>query len=563
MRDEAPTSDSSSLDSPVTAMDIPSGRSGADESAYGLQIASPKSKRLVDLGRVFGDGSPTPAELPLVRPARAVLFEATPKLDLEPLDADQRPLSEGRNDSGVDLSQPTSPAEMAEVVGAASKLPAPAREHLAPLVFKKISLQSADGGASEVLWLPTSPPQSPLPATTPPLRSALKSPSPSRASSRSASPSPKMVHFSPTHQIRHFFLSDPPVDCAEPSSVRYSLRSMIPVQFNNPPIRLDSVRLPDDHAPRLEGKILVRNLAFDKRVFVRYTSDRWDTYDEAAATYVSGDGNVDVFRFDIDLTGSIHNDKITTEYQMAVQGVIGTSTYWDNNAGRNYDMAVTRHLVQEERKTDPPLLELGPAVHAEGEADLECADSEDSKSNAAAFHNAETRIPTRSALNEEEDLDSDADEDGGRSFQMAFRQRGRQGSILPPRTKRVVLTQPPPVLPPTNPFFAPTAPAERVSASNENPPMTLVVSPPIDAAMLVPRTASPITPPSAGGPPTATLASINLGGSSSAFFGGMPAEHYARMFGTPPTPLSELDHGPGRSSPQNRPQFSTMSSVVY
>jgi hypothetical protein len=353
---------------------------------------------------------------------------------------------------------------------------------------------------------------------------------------------------------------------------------MIPVQFSNPPLRLDSVRLPDDHVPKLEGKVLVRNLSFDKRIYVRYTSDRWDTYDEAAATYVSGDGNMDVFRFEVDLTGSLHNDKVSTDYQVAVQGIIGTSTYWDNNQGRNYDLTVTRRVAEEEEKRDLPVLELGPAHH-EGEASPG-SDEDEERMAKAVFHAAQTHRPPPLSHDDEEDFDLDADEEEPKFVPPA---RGRQGSMIP-RTKRVVLSQPPPVLP-ENPFFAfiplpkggipalpetkpasPVPAAAPVASAPASDIMGITLAKVEEPSLGIQRPKSPITPPSAGGPPTATLASIGTTPSSSAFFGGMAHDQYSRFMG--PAPPSQDEFGGGRRGsdaplPQGLAEMTSAPSVVY
>ncbi|KAI9003889.1 putative phosphatase regulatory subunit-domain-containing protein [Hyaloraphidium curvatum] len=542
--------------SPPRPVPLPPG--AADAAAldglpsYATPLASPKGKRVVDLNKVLGelkiDTGAAQHTLPATRPARAVLFAesgATEQPGAAPVDhdaagaADERPLADGRNDSGVDLADPSSGRTVVLVRESQLSLQLTSSSPQ-PLAAKDLKFESPDGSdASEVLWLPTSPPQSP---STPPLRSALKSPSPSRASSRSASPSPKIVHFSPTHQVRHFFLSDPPADCSEPVAVRYTLRSMIPVQFGHPPVRLDSVRLPDDHAPKLEGRILVRNLAFDKRVFVRYTSDRWDTYDETAAVYVSGDGYTDNWRFDVDLTGSLHNDKVTTEYQVAIQAIIGNQTYWDNNQGRNYDLSVTRRVAEEEERPDLPALELGPAHEDEPEE------------RRLAYKMLDSQVPPVSPVDDDE---LELEEESAGAFR-SLQARGRQGSIIP-RTKRVILTQPPPPIPSDNPFFPPLAPSP-------------VPSPSQAALIASARPTSPITPPSAGGPPTATLASVGTPPpqpppGASAFFGGLTPENYAKIFSAAPPPSSG-DAGGGRRGsdvppPQGLSEMSNQASVVY
>jgi len=245
------------------------------------------------------------------------------------------------------------------------------------------TMSPAPVSPTKILWFPENNPKI---SATPPLRSALrKSPSPSprqrsisspsklesedpigsycSTPSSARTPSPK-VHFSPSSVIKHFFLSDAPLDMAEPVSTRYSLRCTMPMQFNpNFIVRLQGVRLPDDHQPVIEGMVRVKNVAFDKRVTVRFSSNNWDTYGEEVGTWVdprepcdgiivSSQGDMDTFKFRIDLSlGHMAQERQHTRILMCIRYETGGAEYWDNASGRNYEMeVVTRIASIEERK---------------------------------------------------------------------------------------------------------------------------------------------------------------------------------------------------------------------
>lgn len=79
------------------------------------------------------------------------------------------------------------------------------------------------------------------------------------------------------------------------------------------------------------GNIVLKNLAYDKEVFVRYTTDHWQTYYDLPAYYVSNynDGN-EVWSYEKVFTNEVNAVEFAVCYK--VNGI----TYWDNNFGRNY-----------------------------------------------------------------------------------------------------------------------------------------------------------------------------------------------------------------------------------
>ena len=88
----------------------------------------------------------------------------------------------------------------------------------------------------------------------------------------------------------------------------------------------------------LQGTIRVQNLAFEKQVSVRYTTNEWMNSTDVKARYVPGscDGFSDNFRFVLDLPEL----SIGQRLQFCVRYESGSgqskSEYWDNNDGKNF-----------------------------------------------------------------------------------------------------------------------------------------------------------------------------------------------------------------------------------
>lgn len=78
------------------------------------------------------------------------------------------------------------------------------------------------------------------------------------------------------------------------------------------------------------GNVYLKNIALAKDVKVRYSSDNWETFTEAKATYVKNvSPDVDFWQFSIPAEAGA-----TIEF--AVSYTAGGQTYWDNNFGENY-----------------------------------------------------------------------------------------------------------------------------------------------------------------------------------------------------------------------------------
>eukprot|EP00123_Amoebidium_parasiticum_P006376 comp17336_c0_seq1/m.16552 comp17336_c0_seq1/g.16552 ORF comp17336_c0_seq1/g.16552 comp17336_c0_seq1/m.16552 type:complete len:398 (-) comp17336_c0_seq1:876-2069(-) len=131
------------------------------------------------------------------------------------------------------------------------------------------------------------------------------------------------------------------------------------------PVMLGSLNLqythPLTHAHTIGGTVLVKNIAFHKSVFVRWTIDNWGTYTDTPASFQSHhpnarNGGVDYFAFQFVVQPTVADDHhgkkwsqdlfqnpqgLVVVMQMAICYRVAGTEYWDNNDGANYSMALS------------------------------------------------------------------------------------------------------------------------------------------------------------------------------------------------------------------------------
>ncbi|EDV22871.1 uncharacterized protein TRIADDRAFT_28341 [Trichoplax adhaerens] len=82
-----------------------------------------------------------------------------------------------------------------------------------------------------------------------------------------------------------------------------------------------------------EGTIKVRNIAFEKAVFVRYTFNSWKTWKDLKAQYYpnscTGYSDTFIFRIIVPVEGV---EMVEFAICFQCQGI----QHWDNNLGKNY-----------------------------------------------------------------------------------------------------------------------------------------------------------------------------------------------------------------------------------
>lgn len=122
----------------------------------------------------------------------------------------------------------------------------------------------------------------------------------------------------------------------QPASDYMAFRDKIEKGF----VSLENVILRDYN---VLGTIKVKNICFEKRVFVRCTFDSWKTSQDVEAKYVQPFGgnmvhNFDTFSFEFDIDSQIENTQII---QFAVCFETPTGQNWDSNNGENYRILPT------------------------------------------------------------------------------------------------------------------------------------------------------------------------------------------------------------------------------
>lgn len=210
--------------------------------------------------------------------------------------------------------------------------------------------------------------------------------SPSSSSAAAASPEPlvarkeetkehkKTVRFceqDKLEQVRLFLKSQKPsaVRRGDPSPSSFS--QTIELKYPNWPaktvirsrstVRMESVQVVTDNENDrqtttageicLAGRCRVANLAFEKHVVVRYTTDYWKSYRETEAKYrepiVSSANTWDRFTFSIRLENKQDSDQPITLF-LALRYTVNDREFWDNNDGLNYQIDVIPRLTEDD-----------------------------------------------------------------------------------------------------------------------------------------------------------------------------------------------------------------------
>jgi len=115
-------------------------------------------------------------------------------------------------------------------------------------------------------------------------------------------------------------------------------------------VKLEKIGLSAD-AKLIEGAIIVRNIAFEKWISVRFTFDKWQTTSEVTARYSESiaEYNIDRFEYSIrvpDVTNKIEEKRLFVAIRYTTAG----REIWDNNHGQNYQLRFKRITTPEKEK---------------------------------------------------------------------------------------------------------------------------------------------------------------------------------------------------------------------
>lgn len=106
----------------------------------------------------------------------------------------------------------------------------------------------------------------------------------------------------------------------------------------------------------LSGTIHVRNVAFEKRVSVRYTFNDWKSLHELCARWQrsipekTGQEQIDVFTFFLPVPPFLL--QLCSVVQFAARYQVNGREYWDNNRGKNYSLTCQIHPLKVPRECE-------------------------------------------------------------------------------------------------------------------------------------------------------------------------------------------------------------------
>ena len=154
--------------------------------------------------------------------------------------------------------------------------------------------------------------------------------------------------------LRHVTRTQPPQPA--PQQPRFALHFAQPAaDYSRFCERLDANSVALEHVvykeseDRLTGTIKVKNLHFEKVVFIRVSEDSWRTSKDIAATYVAaasggaaGATLYDRFKFELPLRTT------STRFDFCVCFRCPVGEFWDNNGGANYGVSRQKSPLQQQ-----------------------------------------------------------------------------------------------------------------------------------------------------------------------------------------------------------------------
>ena len=93
---------------------------------------------------------------------------------------------------------------------------------------------------------------------------------------------------------------------------------------------------------RIWGRVLVSNVNFEKRIFVRWSQNNWESYSEQQASFQEEKDTTDSQLGDKDaFTFEIMRPQDGKTVELAVRYCVCDEEFWDNNEGTNYQVTGT------------------------------------------------------------------------------------------------------------------------------------------------------------------------------------------------------------------------------
>jgi hypothetical protein len=152
-------------------------------------------------------------------------------------------------------------------------------------------------------------------------------------------------HISFMERVKYFYFDlEQPV--STPSRKGLEMKNLNFVYYTNDskqPCTLDSFKLKNynlntfDNSIRLEGSVLVKNFAYEKKVTVRYSLTEWKTYSDIESFYLdSMSQDWDRFEFVVRIDPVLFKSNDYLIISLAIKYETLNLVYWDNNYNENH-----------------------------------------------------------------------------------------------------------------------------------------------------------------------------------------------------------------------------------
>ncbi|KAI8636273.1 putative phosphatase regulatory subunit-domain-containing protein [Parasitella parasitica] len=150
----------------------------------------------------------------------------------------------------------------------------------------------------------------------------------------------------------------------------------------------------------IKGKLMVRNLALDKSVSIRYTFDAWTTVQDVDASFFGPylkNTSFDIYEFAMELGYRQLTDRgeMRGKLEFAVRFTAGDKDYWDNNNGRHYQIKIISDPLNDPWATEKRQLKATNTddpqeddKYADEDEDEDEDDGEEEKEKHSQFTNA-------------------------------------------------------------------------------------------------------------------------------------------------------------------------------
>ncbi|CAM6006351.1 unnamed protein product [Sphagnum balticum] len=120
-------------------------------------------------------------------------------------------------------------------------------------------------------------------------------------------------------------------------------------------VALESVAVVNDtdiYGRRLTGTVLTKNVACEKRVFIRFTTINWASYFDRPCTHIQTLSTHEKFVFDIRIPLNARTKFIEFCVYCILDTEYGSSIYCDDNMGRSYRLTNDGYLSAAAHKTN-------------------------------------------------------------------------------------------------------------------------------------------------------------------------------------------------------------------